>query len=784
MTKWDWNQRSVSTGPDPRASSFAMCFESTLEPCHRRNLWHRHNVWHRRLAGVLLRSVVLLIVAAWIAPIADARAQSGAVTGPDLTIGAAEYPDDDAIILRWEQHWTLEKDGKVRRRDHKWLKLLNSRPIRSVADPRLDYRVGEDELIIHTAQTILPNGKVLPVPDYSFNKVGPDDVAGWPAYNGWEQTVVSFSGIEHNCILELDYEVVTRPGVFPWMEGDLRLNQNYPTVDRVVSVTVPAGTGLKHKIDNLSPAPSLAAGSTGNGATTYRWSFSNLAGAAGEPQSLPWRSRCGRLRFTTCASTDELVGAFAKRVDKAARSDAAIKKFAQAAVEQETDPRERVRKVAKKLHGSFNFINSPKTFRSLDCRNAADVLRCNYGSPLEAAALLTAALRSLGMDATVQVAVDADSWDDKVPTRSDFAGLVAAVNLPGGPVHVHPRHGVLKNPGHWGRHWLLSHDKGGKLCRTYVAARGEKAPSEIQITGKIIVDDKGEATGDLSIRLTGGFYDPRELETGAKQEALIKKIVGRVLSDCKVTDHSIATLSDDLLKATAKVASKSELVSFDKRHLLQFGERPAFLSDFPIPLGRSGRKTDVHTAGRFIENVDLTVELPEGWGVAILPASLPLVVGPWGSAEQTVKVDGRNILFHCGITTKVDTITSAKFPSLREAVNVLRAASSRILFVGPGDKAAEKPEKAGAAAGDQREPAATKKTGGNEAERTQATDMIYVQVRIRMEEALIARAALLKAGKAPSDPEVKRHEDIIKMARELLLAAGEMVADVEPPLSE
>ncbi|GAG13716.1 unnamed protein product, partial [marine sediment metagenome] len=185
------------------------------------------------------------------------------------------------------------------------------------------------------------------------------------------------------------------------------------------------------------------------------------------------------------------------RVDRAGRPADTIKKFAESAVEDESDPAQRVRKVAKKVHDSFNTITSPKAMRSLSCRSAADVLRANYGNELESAVLCLAAVRSLGMTASVAVGVDANLWDesDKVaPTASAFAGVVVVVDLPEGPLYMHPRHGVFKNPGGWGRHWLLSVDDAGSLLPTYVYARGEREPGELHIAGKVTVDATGEAT--------------------------------------------------------------------------------------------------------------------------------------------------------------------------------------------------------------------------------------------------------------------------------------------------
>lgn len=607
----------------------------------------------------------------------------GTLEKPDLSIGAAQFPDDDAIILRWEQHWTMEKDGTVHRRELKWLKLLNSRPIRRVADPRIDFVNGRDELIIHTAQTHLPNGKVLPVPDYSFPIAGPDDVAGWPEYADWQQMIVCFSGIENDAVIELDYEIVTPAGVMPWIDADLRLHDDYPILERVVTVTVPEGTALHHQVSRITPVrPGSGKEEAAGGAVTYRWTFRDLAGARGEPQSPSWQRRCGRLRFSTCPSTAAWVSAMVDRVNRAAQPDESIKQFAEAAVEDEADQAQRVRKIAKKLQDSFNFVNSWKTLQSLKCRDAADVLHSNYGNPLESAALCAVALRSLGMDAAAEAAVDGTVWDEGVPTHSVFAGVVVVVNLPDGPMYVHPQQGVFENPGSWGRHWLLSADSSGLLRKTYIYARGEREPSELHVTGKITVDDKGQGTGELRLQLTGLFYDPLRLETTDAQKALVSGIAGRLLTGFEVTGHSITTLSDQALRATVSVGTEDGLKEFGGRYVLRFGDGPAFLPDVAMPLARSYRRTDVQLAGPFKETVDVTVELPDGWKPSIVPASVAPTGGHWGTVAQTVDVNGKTVRLRRNVVVMTDTLEPADFDKLRRAVNDLRATKSLLLVLG------------------------------------------------------------------------------------------------------
>ncbi|HNQ22404.1 MAG TPA: DUF3857 domain-containing protein [Phycisphaerae bacterium] len=616
---------------------------------------------------------------AWLTVLAGGRGVCAQAASPDLSPGADRFPGADGVMLRWEQSWTLDKDGTVHRRDHQWFKLFNVRPIGRFGDQRLDFNDAQDELIIHTARTHQSNGTVLPVPKYSFNLAGPDDVAGWPAYAPWRQMVVCFSGIEPNAVIEMDYEVTTKPGVIGWINADLRLHDDYPTIQRIINVTVPAGVQVRHRLDGLTGGPTTS--SDAGGVTTYRWVFADLPGSPAEPQSPPWPQRNGRLCFTTCPTALDWATALLQPAERAAQPADNVTALATKAVEGKVDPIDRIQAVSKAIRDSFNFVSSWKTRQPLTCRPAGEVLRSNYGNELESAALLAAALRGLGMETELTVAVDSTIWDKDVPADSAFAGLVAAVALPDQIVWVHPRQGVIRNPGSWGRHRLLS-VTGDRLTDVCIRACGEGYASEFQLGGKITIDKSGKAGGELRLRLTGSFYNPAGLESASAQASLVKGLVQRALSGFTVSGHTLTTLSDDVLEAKLTVSSGEALPEVGGQRVLRFGDGPAFLGDFPLPLSRSYRQTDVDLAGAFREQVDILVELPEGQAPVVVPAGLPKVEAGWGSVAQSVDADGRTVRVRRTVEVTADPVPAKDFEALRSAVNDLRATQSLLLAIG------------------------------------------------------------------------------------------------------
>lgn len=70
-----------------------------------------------------------------------------------------------------------------------------------------------------------------------------------------------------------------------------------------------------------------------------------------------------------------------------------------------------------------------------------------------------------------------------------------------------------------------------------------------------------------------------------------------------------------------------------------------------------------------------------------------------------------------------------------------------------------------------------------EAAKQDLTDLIYAQIRVRMEEALARRELLLKENTPQSDPRVAEFERQILRARSFLSERGELLNDVTPPLA-
>ncbi len=630
------------------------------------------------------RRILLLVPVLCGSPVALGQEPLRIDPPPGASVTNARFGEFGAVILDWNQDWSLEPDGTVIYRDHRRVKLLDRGPIRLLADPRIDVCVGQDELTIHQARTLLADGTVVEVPPYARNRVAANNTAGWPALACWQQEVISFSAVQPGSVLELDYEIQTRDSVFPWLSADLHLQEPYPVLQRRVRVTVPEGVPVRHLLDRGPAAPSPVTQTTQSQRTTYAWEFADLAPTTTEPQAPPWYERDLRLRFSTCPDATTWTSTIIDAVRRASEPTQAIREWARSVVAEELEPEWCARRLADDLRDTFNWISAPQAVRGWSCRPAAEVLAGGYGSALEAAALLTSGLKALGLEADLQVAVDRQRWDDALPVDPAFDGVVLGVQLPGQALLLHPQQGVLSNPGHWGQRWLLQ-VVGGNLQRIELAARGQHEPSEVTVAGRLTVDDPGVVRGELRIRLAGRMYDRREWHSAAAQQQLLAAWVGRIVTGGRVESASIGLLSDAALEATVQIASEAPLPRFANARLLQLGEGPLLLKGIELPLERTRRAADLRLDA-VSENVDLVITVPADWAEACHQTAPLRSGGSWGVISQTVDCRGPSLQLHRSIEITQRTLTAEQFNELRRGLNDLRAPRYTNLLLGAGSR--------------------------------------------------------------------------------------------------
>ncbi len=626
-----------------------------------------------RLAPVTIAALTLAFCAGCAAPLhADQPRRAGE---------ALETPD--AVYELWEQDWTLADDGSQVYHEKQHLRLNSDRVYRTFGDPRITYNADTDEVEVLEARTRLPSGKYVELADYSTVEVAPNAAAGWPAFASLRQRVMVMGGIEPGCVLELEYKITTKAGVKPYLAADLRIDDRYPVRARTVTMTLPFGAALSPAVSGLpEDAYVYTFEQRSDGRATHRWDFAALPGDPDEPQALPWRERGVRLAFTTAPDADTWVKERLTAVDTAADESPLLTKLAQEWTKDESTGHDKLRAIQKKLAGSFNFVDFDVEWRPAMPRRSSDVIYHSYGLPAEAAAVLLALARAAGVPARPGLLVGDSVWDEKAPQAAMVASYVVIHDGPDAMEIWHPQHGRVWRDKSWAGHALLA-VRGDQVERRSLPAWLDADESRCEVNGRLAIADDGKYSGRLSIKMTGLFVSPNDLESADGQKRCVKAIVDHLLTNAKVADFTLKSLTPETFEVEAEVESAEAPKKVHERYELELAETFPALAEVSIPLDYSRRLTPAQLAGPFDERAELIITWPAGWSTDVLPNALEPSAGRWGSVVQTVSPteNALKLLRHTRVAQR--DLPAEAVLALRKPLNELRSAHARTLLLKP-----------------------------------------------------------------------------------------------------
>ena len=88
----------------------------------------------------------------------------------------------------------------------------------------------------------MADGTLVPSPENAFNEILPRFVSRAPAYAYLRQMVVSHTGLERGCIIDLKYHIDTDAKFLPWLMGEEIFGTKSPIKKMTVTVNVPCST--------------------------------------------------------------------------------------------------------------------------------------------------------------------------------------------------------------------------------------------------------------------------------------------------------------------------------------------------------------------------------------------------------------------------------------------------------------------------------------------------------------------------------------------------------------
>jgi len=617
----------------------------------------------RRLAAPPVLALVLALTLAHSAApsLAQSPAPNVATAKYELPPIPDEFNDADAVILSWDQTWTVAPDGSITQRENRRVLIRHDRAIGAFADPRITYNKDWQTVKIITARSLLPDGRVLDVPAYSRNTVAPGESAGWPAFAAIEQIVLTYSAVEPGAILELAWERVTKPGMKGGAGENLdlqiaeRIAVDYPTLNRTITI-------------ESDKKPSWN--------TTQTWK--NVAANRDESNSIPATERAEYFCFNNDspssqppnydARLDALVARLGEDTRKKVAAD--VTKW----VTGKLDAMAKAREIQHQFSGYFNIVNVDDAFLPDALRPLDEVYTSRYGSRREATALLLAIMKEAGL--SVEPYLVTASLGGAKSGQKAIVSYGILLDAKPGPSFWTAAGGRVREPLSGRNQQLVVRSSADGASKSQPPVAFSDDPAALTLNGNLIVAVDHTWSGHVDIHCTGVFFDSLALRGENDRKDFARGVLERLIPKCTVESTSIASLSDDELHLGAKVKSSEPLSTADSHRLLQLSAAGPYSRSIDVPLANSIRRTDLRLASRFEETISLTIELPKDITRVSMPREFDRK-GDWGVVRQSATRTENGVTFERHIAVNKRDIPAADYPALRDALSDIQTDSAR-----------------------------------------------------------------------------------------------------------
>ncbi len=345
---------------------------------------------------------------------------------------AKESEDYDAIYKEIKHEYILNEDGSSEYNYSQKVQLFSSFAVnRAYGETFIDYDPKWQKLTVGKSVTTMAGGQVVSSPFNAYNEVLPRFASGAAPYLGLREMVVTHTGLEKNCTIDLEYKIETKKGFLPGMAGKIVIGARDPIEKLDIVIKVPAGRQLSLNLTNTySKLTKIKEGKF----DVYSWTFADLPLVAVESAQPPLEDFLPVLYFST-ATKDEVISHLLgdkKLFDvdsdiKAEVNDLTADKFT--IIDKSIALRDYVANNVGTMSGALQYIG----YKPLEAR---EIFSRNVGSKLDKAVLLSAMCRQAGIKAYAAIASKNSAASDDIAVITQYENPLVLVFGGDNPVPI------------------------------------------------------------------------------------------------------------------------------------------------------------------------------------------------------------------------------------------------------------------------------------------------------------------------------------------------------------
>ena len=592
---------------------------------------------------------------------------------------AADHPLADAVVLKQDVVYSVDKNGRMTRRERTVTKLMTDWAVRNLCDPRPAWDSSRQKLEIHVARTFMRDGTEVPTPPNGFNEVTPDAVSRCADLLGHREMVVSHVGAEIGCVIELDYEIEDlRPGPLPAAARE-ELGGRWPILVKTVTVDAP-GAEVEIVHDEFLAAPAVVDGA---GDEPRTWTVRDVPALPLERGETRVRDLRPALFFSTVEGWRGLSSRLRALARDTGELDPALTAWLESPVDDQGEPRtdltalDTIERIADLVGNRMRTVRHDRPW-SHQPRPAADVYSSLAATPWEKAVLSWSLLDSRGLPAEIGYFGPGAGVPLEAAAPQAFSDFRISIRVDDQNWWIVPENGSVF-PGRCdldGFTGFFPEDSAASFRRYVVSGLDGGSRLLIDLTP----DPENGCRAEVSWLAEGGLW---EMDPAADMSELAAGLLSGVLIDPEVSDLRVMEWSP--FKVDLRFVATGSLPEAENDLVVVDLPRPPRTVVDALPPGfranARARALPLLIERGLEQRLRLRLTPPEGLVFDAVPPAIERKAGKNSLRLFCSLVDGR-LEVDRSLTVAKGAVAPDDFPALRDLVaDAQRPAANRLILM-------------------------------------------------------------------------------------------------------
>ncbi len=424
---------------------------------------------------------------------------------------SSDYPNADVVILFNHFSHVVLPTGQSRYTTHQVVKILTERGIQKYGDIAIPYQPNSQNIGVNIARTIATDGTVHLPPDEAFNDVTPPGLLSRNLYSDLMWHVISMVALVPGVCIEyqvtLEDKIETTAGSETWITGGYNLQSSEVTLETIYTLSMPRDWHLKWKVERLEIKPDISYDE--NGIVLYQWRAGEMPALSIEEGMPHINDITPRLSYSSIKSWQDVYKWYKNLAKGRYTPDENLQETVEKLTKNLTNREEIIRTIYHFVAKNIRYVGIELGQSAYQPSPATEVLKKQYGDCKDKTTLLISMLDLVGIKAyPVMLSTSPyETIDRALPSLSQFNHMIAAIPKDNSNyIWLDPTSGTCSYGNlpytDQGRTGLLIGDTQGRFVDIPVFPADSNT---FKSTTELWIDKKGEAQGEMHIRMTGQY---------------------------------------------------------------------------------------------------------------------------------------------------------------------------------------------------------------------------------------------------------------------------------------